>query len=96
MLDFHHQIPGKLRRYPLLVELVGFFLLDAVVSRNVKALAVVQLEVGIGRFGAKVVYAVDKMIVKQHQGIAHFRVLIESLRHQHDRREIHGPSPEIA
>ena len=40
---------GKFGRDPLLIELVGLFLLNAVVAGEVKALAVVGLQVGIGR-----------------------------------------------
>ena len=53
MLDLDDQQTRKFRRNPLLVELVRLFLLDAIVAGQVKALAVIGLQIGIGRLGAK-------------------------------------------
>ena len=58
---------GKFGRGPLLVELVRLFLLDAVVAGEVKALAVVGLQVGIGRRGAEAVEIVDEVVVEDDQ-----------------------------
>ena len=49
MIDLRDQEARESRRDPMLIELVGFFLLDAVVTGNVKAFAVIGLQIGVGR-----------------------------------------------
>ena len=95
MLDLHDQEARKPGRDPLLIELVRLFLLDAVVARDVKALAVVGLEIRIGRLGAEAVEVRMEMIVEEQQRIVRLGMLIESLRHQHSRRQVHRPAPEL-
>ena len=94
MLDLDHQDAGKARADPLLVLVVRLLLLDAVVTRQVEALRVVRLEVGIGWGGAKVVHAVHKVVVKDGDGEVGVGVFVETLRHQDDGGEIHRCAPE--
>jgi hypothetical protein len=53
MLDFHDEEARKSRGGPLLIKLVGLFLLNAVVAGDVEALAVVGFEICIRRLGSK-------------------------------------------
>ena len=69
VLELHDQHAREVRAGPLLVELVRLFLLDAVVAGDVEALAVVGLEIGIGRLGAEVVEVGDEVIVKDDQRV---------------------------
>ena len=54
VLDLDDEHAREAGRDPLLVELVGLLLLDAVVAGQVEALAVVGLQVRVGRGGAEV------------------------------------------
>src|SRR6185312_16814753 len=86
----------KARSYPLLIELVSFFLLDAVVACYVEALAVVRLQIGIGWLSAKAAEIAIEVIFADDQGKTNVGMRIETLRHQHIGTEIHGTSPELA
>ena len=95
VLNFDDEHAREAGADPLLVELVSLLLLDAVVAAEVEAFAVVGLEIGIGRLSAKIVEAVDKVVVKDDQREARVRMVVESFGHKHDGGEIHGPSPEL-
>ncbi len=95
MVDLYNQKARELWADPLLVELVRLLLLDAVVAGDVKALAVVGLQVRIGRLSAEIAHAIGKVIVKNHQRKMRIGMVVEAFRHQHNRRQIHGPSPEL-
>ena len=86
MLKFHDEDTREIGRCPLLIELVGFFLLNAVVSGEVEALAVVGLEIGIGRSGAESIKVVDKVIVKDDEGEACVGMFVEAHREREWQR----------
>ncbi len=95
VLNLDDQHPRKARRNPLLIELVGLLLLDAVVAGQVEALAVVGLQIRVGRRGAEVAEIIHKMVVKDDQREARVGVLVEALGHQHDGAQEHRPAPEF-
>src|ERR1700684_2458587 len=53
VLDFYNQDPGEAGANPLFVKFVGFFLLYAVVTSDVKTLAVIGFQILVGRLGTK-------------------------------------------
>ncbi len=67
VIDLRDEEARKFRRNPLLIELVGFFLLNSVVAGNVEAFAVVGFQIRIGRSGAEAVEVVVEMIFENHQ-----------------------------
>ncbi len=64
MLQLDDEIAREIRRDPLLIELVSLFLLNTVVARDAETLAIVRLQVGIGRLGSKVVEVRNKVVVE--------------------------------
>ena len=80
VLDLHDEEARKARRGPLLEEVIGLRLLDAVVAGQVEAPLVVGLEVRIGRGGAEVGDIVRVVPVEDHQRVARLGVLVEVLR----------------
>src|SRR5208337_1808271 len=84
------------RRNPLLIELVGFFLLDAVVTGNVESLAVIGLQVGIGWLGSKALKIRVEVVLGDDQRIRNMGVGIKAFRHEHVGAEIHRASPKLA
>ena len=95
MLNLDDEHAREVRRCPLLIELVGLFLLNAVVAGKVKALAVVGLEVGIGRRGAEAVEVVDEVIVKNDEREMRVGVFVEALGNENDGTDEHGAAPEL-
>ena len=79
----------------MLIELVGLFLLNAVVACNVEALAVVRLQIGIGRLGAEAVEIGVEVVFDDDEREMNIGMLVEALGHQHVGAEIHGTSPEF-
>ena len=49
VIDLRNEEARKFRRDPLLIELVGLFLLNFVVAGNVEAFAVIGFQIRIGR-----------------------------------------------
>ena len=82
-------------RDPLLVEVVGLLLLDAVVGREVEAVGVLGCEVWVGRLSPKVRDIVRKVAMEDHQRVVGLGVLVEVLRHQHVGGEVDVPAPEL-
>src|SRR6185436_18801390 len=95
VVDVRDDNAGKARGNPLLIELVSLFLLNAVVSGYVEAFAVVRLQVGIGRFGAKAGEVGVKVIFVDDDRKMNVGMRIKSLRHQHVGAQVHGTSPEF-
>jgi hypothetical protein len=95
VLDLDDQHPGIARRRPVLVELVGPLLLRAVVAGPVETVAVVGLEVRVGWLLAEAVDRLREVAVVDDEGIARFRVRVESFRHQDVRAQVHRASPEL-
>ena len=58
VVDLRDQDAREVWRDPLLVELVRFFLLDAVVAGDVEAVTVVGLEIRVGGLGAEAIEVV--------------------------------------
>ena len=86
---------GKPGADPLLIELVSLLLLNAVVAGNVEAFAVVRLQVGIGRLGAKAAEIGVEVVFVDDERKMNVGVRIKSLGHQHVGAEKHGTSPEF-
>src|SRR5581483_6585635 len=82
------------RSSPLLIELIPFFLLDAVVTRNVKPLAVVRFQIRIGRFSAKTSEVCVEVIFCNDQGISDIGMGIEALGHEHVGAQVYRTPPE--
>ncbi len=95
MIDFRDDDARESRRNPLLIELVSLFFLDAVVSRDVEAFAVIRLQIRIGRFGAKAAEVGIEVVFIDDDRKMDVGMRIESLGHQHVGAEEHGPSPEL-
>src|SRR5208337_2964352 len=74
MIDFRNQDAWEPRRNPLLIELVGFLLLDAVVTGNVESLAVIGLQVGIGWLGSKALKIRVEVVLGDDQRIRNMGV----------------------
>ncbi len=95
MLDLDDEKSRKSGRDPLLIELVGLLLLDTVVAGEVKTLAVVGLQVRIGRLGAEAFEVGGEVTMKDRDRVARFGMLVESGRHEHIRSKVHGAAPEF-
>ena len=95
MIDVRDQDARKAGRDPLLIELVSLLLLNAVVAGDVEALAVVRLQVGIGRLGAKAGEVGVEVIFIDDDRKMNVGMRIKSLGHQHVGAEVHGTSPEF-
>src|SRR5215467_6037739 len=95
MVDLCDQKAREVGGDPLLVELVLFFLLNAVVARDVKALAVVGLEIGIGRFGAQAFEIGIEMVLGNREREVGIRMSVESFRYQDIRAQKHRASSEF-
>ena len=74
---------------------MGLFLDDAVVAGQVKPLAVVGLEVRVGRLFAKPAERLGEMPVEDDEGIARVGMRIEALGQEHVGPQVHGPAPEL-
>src|SRR5579885_527316 len=95
MVDLHDQHARKFWADPLLVKLIRLFLLNAVIAGDMKTLAVVRLQVRIGRPCAKVVETFRKMVVEDDEREVRLRMLVKTFRHEHNRRQVYGASPEF-
>ena len=95
VIDFRDEDAREFRRDPLLIELVGLFLLNAVVAGDVEAFAVVRLQIGIGRLGAKAAEVGIEVVFVDDDRKMNVGMRIESLGHQHVGAQEHGPSPEL-
>ena len=95
VIDLCNQDARKVWRLPLLVQLVFFLLLDAVVAGDMEALAVIRLQIGIGRLGAKAVEIVIEVIFRDCQGEARVGMFVETFGQQYVRAQIHRPPPEL-
>jgi len=78
VLDLDEQSAWEFFARPILIELPRVFLLNAIVARQMKTLAVVRLERRIGRGLAPIADARGKVPVIEHERIAGRRVLVES------------------
>src|SRR5581483_2720748 len=94
MVDLHDQHARKFWADPLLVKLIRLFLLNAVIAGAMKTLAVVRLQVRIGRLCAKVVETVKKMGGEYDEREVRLRMLVKTFRQEHDRRQVHGASAQ--
>ncbi len=95
VIDVRDQDARKAGRNPLLIELVSLFLLNAVVAGNVEALAVIGLQIGIGRLGAKAAEIGIEVVFADDERKMNVGMLVESLGYQHVGAEVHGPAPEL-
>ena len=95
MLNLEDEIAGEAGGDPLLVEVVGLLLLNAVVAGEVEALAVVGLEVGVRRGGAEVVEAVGEVAVKNHEREMGVGVVVKAIGDENDGGEKDGAAPEL-
>ena len=80
VLDLDDDHAREVRPRPFLVELVGVLLLDAVVAGEVKALAVLGLQVRVGRRLAKAVEVGGKVAVEDDERITRVRDACRTLR----------------
>ena len=92
-LDDHH--PGIVGTCPVLVELVGELLLNAVVRGQVEPLAVLGLEIRVGRLFAKARDRLGKVAVENDQRVTRLGMSVKSLGQEHVRSQVHGPAPEL-
>ena len=96
MLDLDDQHAREVRRRSSPCRTVGVLLLDAVVAVQLEALAVIRLQVRIGRLlaeAARIVCGKWPWLIDQR--IARVRVLVEAFGQQHVRAEVHRPAPEL-
>src|SRR5271168_4390946 len=95
MIDLHDEDARKIGSGPLLIKLVRLFLLDAIVSGKVKALAVIRLEIWIGRLGAETMKIIVEMIFKNRQRKMCVGMRIKTFGHEHVGAQIHRAAPEF-
>ena len=95
MLDLDDQHARKVRSGPLLVEVVRRLLLDAVVALELKALAVLALQVGVGRCLPPVAEIARKVAVVDDERVARVGVRVEALGQEDVRAEEHVAAPEL-
>ena len=95
MLNLDNDEAGKIFVDPGLVEVIGFLLLNDVVTRYVEALTEIRLEIGIGRLCPESTKIIRKMTVKDHQWITRLRMLPEPFRKQHVSAQVHVLAPEF-
>ena len=95
VLDLDGKEAWEAGRDPLLVFLVSLLLLDEVVAREVEAVGVHGLGVGVGRRGAKVLKAGGEVAVEDHLRVVSAGVLVEALGHEDDGGDVCGTAPEL-
>ena len=96
VLHFYDNDPRKIGGGPFLVKIIGFLLLNTVVAGQPEALAVVGLQVFIGRLGTEAAKGVGEMAVEDNQRIVCFGMLVKALRQQYMGTQIHIAPPEVA
>ncbi len=94
MLHLDDDEPREIRTGPLPVEAVGVLLPDPVVAGELEPLAVVGLEVGVGRLLPEPGERVGKVTVVDDERIAGLGMLIEPLGQKHAGAQVHRASPE--
>jgi len=94
VIDFSDKNARKIGARPSLVELVGLFLLNPVVSGNVKSFAVVRFQIGVRRLGAETVKILIEMIFENCKGIPRVGMRVKALRDEDIGAEIERASPE--
>jgi len=95
VLDLDQQHARETLAGPGLEELPLELLLDAVVTRELEALAVVGLERGIGRRLAPARRRRRKVAVVDHERIARARMVVEALRQGDEGAEVRVATPEL-
>ena len=95
VLDLDDQHARKVRPGPLLVEVVGRLLLDAVVALELEALAVLALQVGVRRRLPPVAEIAREVAVVDDERVARVRVRVEALGQEDVRAEEHVAAPEL-
>lgn len=94
VLDFDDDRAREIRSGPLAMELIGVFLLGAVVAFPVEASGEVRGEIRIRLCFAPVADVGGEVPVVDEQRIAGVRMRVPAFRQQHVRAEVHRPSPE--
>src|SRR5215475_11594645 len=95
MLDFDNDEAREVGADPVLIKLIGVFLLNFVIARDFKALDVIGLQVRIGGRFAESTKGVREMAVKHHQRVTSFWMLVETVWQQDAGAEVHRASPEF-
>src|SRR6266545_765884 len=95
MLNFDNDEAREVGADPVLVKLIGVFLLNFVIARDFKALDVIGLQVRVGRRFAESAECVREMAVKHHQRVTSFWMLVETVWQQDAGPEVHRASPEF-
>ena len=95
VIDLRDEDAREVWRDPLLVELVLFFLLDAIVAGDVEALAEVGLEIRVGRLGAEAFEVVIEVIFEDRQREMRVGMRVEAFGDEDVGAEIHGAAPEF-
>jgi hypothetical protein len=94
VFNLDDQEAREVRGNPFLIEGIGLLLLDAVVAGQMEALRIIGFEIRIRGRGAESGNVVGIMSVKDHQGITHGRMRIESLGQQNVRAKKYVASPK--
>ncbi len=95
VLDLDDEEAGEAGRGPLLEELVGFLLLDAIVAGEFEAVGVVGLEGVVGWLGAEAFEVGGEVAVEEHEGEFGLGVLVEAVWQEDVGAEVHGAAPEF-
>ena len=95
VLDLNHEHARKVRSRPFPVEVVRGLLLGAVVAVDLKALAVLALQVGVGRRLAPVAEVGREVAVVDDERVPCVGVRVEAFRQEDVRAEVHVSSPEL-
>src|SRR5262249_31786125 len=95
MLNFDNDESREVGADPVLVKLIGVFLLNFVIARDFEAFDVIGLQVRIGRRFAESAEGLREMAVKHHQRVTSFGMLVETVWQQDTGPKVHRTSPEF-